>query len=198
MGGLLPRTSSAIAAFCAFDRTLLLSGRPRLPPIPGAALSFSQQPGEPPELSPSPSAPAEDGRDWFVDGKEAARHLKMELGIIENEEGGGSTEQIRDGVESKKTATSDAILESGRAAARELLKSMAGDIEVEEEPQNTESIGDALQAASEQNKQSTRAEITLHDGVLRAAPIGNQSVGATDGGAQGMQGSGILSVASTC
>ncbi|KAL9186017.1 hypothetical protein ACHAXT_005255 [Thalassiosira profunda] len=153
----MPRTSSAIAAFCAFDRTPLLSGRPRLPPIPGAALSFSQQSGEPPESA----AAAEGDRDWFFDGQEAARHLKMELGIIENEKGGGSsTEQIRDEVENK-TATSDAILESGRAAARELLKSMAGDIEAEDEPQNTESIVDALQAASEQSNQTTEDHFNL-------------------------------------
>jgi len=67
-----------------------------------------------------------DSKDWFSDGREVAKQLKMELGIASKDDDNVNTDdtEIKDEEESSKFKVSNDILESGRAAARELLKDM--------------------------------------------------------------------------
>ncbi|KAL7526474.1 hypothetical protein ACHAXR_001504, partial [Thalassiosira sp. AJA248-18] len=102
-------TKSAIAAFCIFHRRLPFSGRSH------RTLSLSQNSNENESLPTSPD------KDWFMDGREVARQLKLDLGIMSTEE---DDETKLDSETEIKFTASDAILESGRAAARELLQGM--------------------------------------------------------------------------
>jgi 2'-5' RNA ligase len=68
-------------------------------------------------------------KDWFSDGRDAARRLKLELGLdTKNEDLGNSNENLDDGEESRLAA-----LERGRAAARALLEQMNGDNDLEDQ-----------------------------------------------------------------
>lgn len=73
------------------------------------------------QTSPAPTPPPE--KDWFMDGREAARLLKLELEIMHN-----NNYEILDsetGIDGHNNfVNNDAVMESGRAAARELLKEM--------------------------------------------------------------------------
>jgi 2'-5' RNA ligase len=71
-----------------------------------------------------PQAPSEeDTKDWFVDGRETARRLKIELGLMINEEENASADE-GDGVPNSLINTSrDEAMESGRKAALAFLKS---------------------------------------------------------------------------
>mmetsp|Transcript_33206 Transcript_33206/g.69882 ORF Transcript_33206/g.69882 Transcript_33206/m.69882 type:complete len:452 (-) Transcript_33206:51-1406(-) len=111
-------TKSAFAASCFFNRKLSFSRHPQLRSISYVGpLTLSQSPGEIP--SPPPS-----DKDWFMDGREVARQLKMELGIMSEDDDVNLEAESKGKKEESKFAASDAILESGRAAARELLREM--------------------------------------------------------------------------
>lgn len=86
------------------------------------ALKASNELSEPFEHSSStPPTSTSSDKDWFADGREAARLLKLELGITsEDTTPAESIEELG----TDKFALSNAMLESGRAAARELLREM--------------------------------------------------------------------------
>jgi len=67
-----------------------------------------------------------DSKDWFSDGREVAKQLKMDLGIASKDDDDVNTDDTENQDEevSSKFKVSNDILESGRAAARELLKDM--------------------------------------------------------------------------
>ncbi|KAL7468111.1 hypothetical protein ACHAXS_008345 [Conticribra weissflogii] len=83
-------------------------------------------------------------QDWFVDGMEAARKLKLELGIISEEKDEPEDSTANDAVVDASNIMSDSMLESGRAAARALLLNLDGEAEdgkyqtekVDESPSN--------------------------------------------------------------
>mmetsp|Transcript_5219 Transcript_5219/g.13054 ORF Transcript_5219/g.13054 Transcript_5219/m.13054 type:complete len:455 (-) Transcript_5219:498-1862(-) len=111
-------TNSASTAYCLFGRRLPFSRRH----IDVIAVNLSQRSNE--RLDDTPAPPPSD-KNWFVDGREAARQLKMDLGIVSKDEGNASLDsESKGGEDANKFAISDAILESGRAAAREFLSDM--------------------------------------------------------------------------
>ncbi|KAL7511864.1 hypothetical protein ACHAXN_008882 [Cyclotella atomus] len=69
-------------------------------------------------------------RDWFNDGRDAAKRLKEELGLDTNQELGQSNNDCYDEVKPKDAR--EAAMESGRAAARALLDQMKSDATKEE------------------------------------------------------------------
>ena len=126
-------SNNAIAAFCILNRRPCPGSigahhrkfpfRPQLQSISGViALSLSQSPTEP--------APPPD-KDWFMDGRDAAQQLKMEIGIMtskeEEDDGASDDSENKSEEEDSKATASNAVLESGRAAARELLKDLMDD-----------------------------------------------------------------------
>jgi len=84
-----------------------------------------------------------------MDGRDVARQLKMELGIMSDNEDdvvkpveAESKEEIE---EDNKFASSDKILESGRAAARELLKDMLA----EDDSENDKGVNEIIAMENE-------------------------------------------------
>mmetsp|Transcript_11274 Transcript_11274/g.24423 ORF Transcript_11274/g.24423 Transcript_11274/m.24423 type:complete len:460 (+) Transcript_11274:142-1521(+) len=125
---------SAIAAFGVANKKLQIK-LPRLHQVhtiselgvPAQSLSKSSNSNQPIRgANPPPSSP---GQDWFSDGREAARHLKLELGILiqEGDDDRNTTPKI-DGLEEIKFTKRNSMLDSGRAAARELLIEMKMDV----------------------------------------------------------------------
>lgn len=88
-----------------------------------------------PLIDPKTQAPSvEDKKDWFVDGRETARRLKMELGLLsDDEENNMALADGEDGVTNSSvdmtSSISDDALESGRQAALNFLKSLNDDEE---------------------------------------------------------------------
>ncbi|KAL3803155.1 hypothetical protein HJC23_003430 [Cyclotella cryptica] len=74
-------------------------------------------------------------KDWFSDGKEAARKLKLDLGIDTRKDVIEGHPESADGVLEKDSRY--LALESGRAAARALLEQMNTDNELDEGTVNT-------------------------------------------------------------
>ena len=109
-----PSTKLAFATPHIFNR--------RVPSIPKHHLPSSI-------LKLSSDESSSETKDWFSDGREVAKQLKMELGITNSDDTTDTTttdnvEIQDDEEESSKFKVSNDILESGRAAARELLKDM--------------------------------------------------------------------------
>lgn len=114
---LTPTIDSILAALVVANRRQPLSGlrRPELRSISGGIIPLN--------LSQN-SYQGEPDRDWFAVGRDSARQLKIELGIERNSDSdagakigdGGSTFEIN-----------KASMESGRAAARELLNEITAE-----------------------------------------------------------------------
>mmetsp|Transcript_18851 Transcript_18851/g.39508 ORF Transcript_18851/g.39508 Transcript_18851/m.39508 type:complete len:409 (+) Transcript_18851:62-1288(+) len=68
-------------------------------------------------------------QDWFADGREAARRLKLELGIIPPESDASAIGTADNGIVDASKTMHDSMLESGRAAARALLLGLDGESE---------------------------------------------------------------------
>ena len=181
-----PATNSAIAAFSiSSSRTLPFSNRWRPQPISTATtLSLSQSSndniGEGDALSSSPDNI--NNRDWYMDGREAARQLKIELGLMspdDDDEEMALDSDDGDGSKKGEFAANDAILESGRAAARELLKQMQMDddetnksdeSEVKEDTEGSSGLESGGSAAPELLKQMNESEsIEPKDVVVTAS-----------------------------
>lgn len=116
--------NSAIAAFCIVNRRtqtftrLSHQQRTIVGSYPLALASSSDD--------PATSSDDNNKQDWFADGREAARQLKLDLGIITGDDDDEANSEM-DGDEGdigNKFAMSDEVMESGRAAARELLRAM--------------------------------------------------------------------------
>ena len=108
-----PSTKLAFATLHIFKR--------RVPSIPSAHHHLQST-----ILKLSSDESPSETKDWFVDGREVARQLKMELGITSKDDSDTTTDdtEIQDDEVSSKFKVSNDVLESGRAAARELLKDM--------------------------------------------------------------------------
>ena len=78
-------------------------------------------------------------RDWFADGRDAAKQLKQELGLNDNKDviGFESAMATKEEKDPRETA-----LESGRAAARALLDQMKADNNIDEQPRSGMDISD--------------------------------------------------------
>jgi len=93
----------------------------RVPSIPNCYIQQHHLQSSILKLSPDESS---DSKDWFSNGREVAKQLKMELGIAGKDDMKTNDTEIKDEEESSKFKVSNDILESGRAAARELIKDM--------------------------------------------------------------------------
>ena len=70
----------------------------------------------------SNESPSESTKDWFLDGREVARQLKMDLGITsKDDDDDGTNFDLDREIKGKEV---ESKFDSGRAAARELLKQM--------------------------------------------------------------------------
>ena len=79
-------------------------------------------------------------RDWFSDGRNAAKQLKEELGLGDDNAASVSIESAMTTKEEKDPR--ETALESGRAAARALLDHMKADDDIQEEPQSEMDLSD--------------------------------------------------------
>jgi 2'-5' RNA ligase len=140
-------TPSALTAFCLSSNRLrhclhcrhLRQGFGSFFPLRAASneppSTDSSQP-----INPLQAPSAEDRKDWFVDGRDTARRLKIELGLMSEEENTASTDDGDDGMSSASIETSsrDDAMESGRKAALEFLKSLNDDENHDSNPKTTE------------------------------------------------------------
>jgi 2'-5' RNA ligase len=128
--------SALKAAFC-----LTSSHRQHSRPLVRVAASSKNNDGNEPRsnqplIDPKTQAPSpEDQKDWFVDGRETARRLKMELGLLsDDEENNMALADGEDGVTNSSldmTSSRSDALESGRQAALNFLESLNDDEEEE-------------------------------------------------------------------
>ena len=116
---------SALTAFCLSSSKCLHSHHRRLSfPLRAASNDPTSTDSNQP-INPTQAPSAGDKKDWFVDGKETARRLKIELGLM-SEENTESADDGDDGVSSTSIESSsrEDAMESGRKAALEFLKSL--------------------------------------------------------------------------
>lgn len=86
----------------------------------------------------SNESPSESTKDWFLDGREVARQLKMDLGITsKDDDDDGTNFDLDREIKGKEV---ESKFDSGRAAARELLKQMMNDEEDEIEHDEGEDV----------------------------------------------------------
>ena len=115
-----PTIDSVLAALIVANRRQPLSRQSISSVI---SLNLSRGGGHPVGDTALPPPPSSSGKDWFADGRESARRLKISLGIESEFDESVSDERakkIEDG--DLELELNDAAMESGRAAARELLK----------------------------------------------------------------------------
>jgi len=120
-----PTIDSVLAAFIVANRRQPLS-RPRRPELQSISsvisLNLSRRGVYPVGDTALPPPPSSSDTDWFADGRESARRLKIELGIANEFDDAGSDEGTKTKEGDLEFELNDAVMESGRAAARELLK----------------------------------------------------------------------------
>jgi hypothetical protein len=117
-------TPSALTAFC-------LSSRRRhqlLSTLRAATSNDSTSTDSSQPINPAQAPLAEDRKDWFVDGRDTARRLKIELGLMSGE----NTASADDGDDGMPSASNERssrenAMENGRKAALEFLKSFSDD-----------------------------------------------------------------------
>lgn len=118
----MPTIDSVLAAFIVANRRQPLS---RQSVSSAISLNLSRGGGHPvgDTALPPPPPSSSDNKDWFADGRESARRLKVSLGFESEFDESGSYEraETEEGGD-LELELNDAVMESGRAAARELLK----------------------------------------------------------------------------
>ena len=147
--------SSALTALC------LSSSRRyhRRLSLPLRAASDAADSGDQQLVNPTQAPSAEDKKDWFMDGKETARRLKIELGLMSEESNAPADDNGDDKVSSTSIEASsrEEAMESGRKAALEFLKSLkdddGDDDDVKSESQTTEKYqaNEALESTVEES-----------------------------------------------
>ncbi|KAK1748800.1 hypothetical protein QTG54_000739 [Skeletonema marinoi] len=96
---------SALTAFCLSSSRCLYRHHRRLSfPLRAASNDPTSTDNNQP-INPTQAPSAEDKKDWFVDGKETARRLKIELGLM-SEENTESADNGGDGESSTSIETS--------------------------------------------------------------------------------------------
>jgi len=128
-------TPSALTAFC-------LSSRRRhqlLSTLRAATSNDSTSTDSSQPINPAQAPLAEDRKDWFVDGRDTARRLKIELGLMSGE----NTASADDGDDGMPSASNERssrenAMENGRKAALEFLKSFSDDENGKNKTQATE------------------------------------------------------------
>mmetsp|Transcript_24275 Transcript_24275/g.34749 ORF Transcript_24275/g.34749 Transcript_24275/m.34749 type:complete len:427 (+) Transcript_24275:81-1361(+) len=141
---------SALTAFCISSnrhhRRIFIPLRAASDDITSADSSY--QPINPTQ---APSS-TQDKKDWFVDGKETARRLKIELGLMSDESGDAIADDNGDddGVSSTSIEASsrEDAMESGRKAALEFLKSL-NDEDDDDENSTPQTVGEQTNETSE-------------------------------------------------
>lgn len=126
-----PSINFAFATFHLLSRKRLpqLSGHLPLPSLLKLA-----------EGSSNESSSDHPAKDWFLDGREVARQLKMDLGITSKDDDDDDDDTNFD-LNKKDTGEEvESKFDSGRAAARELLKQMMNDKEDEIQHEEGEDI----------------------------------------------------------
>ena len=118
----MPTIDSVLAAFIVANRRQPLS---RQSVSSAISLNLSRGGGHPvgDTALPPPPPSSSDNKDWFTDGRESARRLKVSLGFENEFDESGSYERAEtEHGGDLELELNDAVMESGRAAARELLK----------------------------------------------------------------------------
>ena len=151
--------SSALTAFC-LSSTRYHRYHRRLT-LPLRAASDEPTSADSDQLNNPTQAPsAEDEKDWFMDGKETARRLKIELGLMSEESAKSTDDNGDDEVSStsSEAPSREDAMESGRKAALEFLKRLNddddndnGESQTTEKDQANETLETTIEQASAQD-----------------------------------------------